>query len=111
MTAAWAGRSTRHWREVVRPAVLGRSTICHWCGHGGANTVDHHPIPLKVLLRSAPELAEDPNHCAPIHGTEGCPVCPRQYSRRLKRMALRVCNGEKGSKVNAAPPTAGSRPW
>lgn len=104
MVARWAGRSTRKWREVRR-AVLDHSTVCHWCGHPGANAVDHHPIPLTVLLRSSPELAEDPDHCAPIHGVEGCPICPSRNGKP------RRCNQEKGAKVNAAPPVAGSRPW
>jgi hypothetical protein len=101
----WAGRSTRRWREYTRPTVLNASDICHWCGHPGSNAVDHHPIPLSTLLRTAPELAEDPGHCAPIHGREGCPFCPLRAGRR------RVCNSEKGDKVNATPPVNGSRDW
>lgn len=105
------GRTTRHWREVVRPTVLGRSTVCHWCGHPGSRTVDHHPIPLVILLRVSPELAEDPDHCAPIHGREGCPLCPPRWSRKLRSMQPRRCNQEKGAKANAVPPTVGSRDW
>lgn len=104
MTARWAGRSTRRWRHIRRE-VLARSTICHWCGHPGANAVDHHPIPLTVLLRTAPEHAEDPDYLAPIHGTEGCPICPRRNGKP------RRCNGEKGSRIAATPPTMGSRAW
>lgn len=109
--ARWAGRSTRRWREVTVPTVLGRSTVCHWCGHPGADTVDHHPIPLVVLRQVAPHLIEDPEHCAPIHGRNGCPLCPPRWSKRLKSMQPRRCNQEKGAKVNVAPPTTGSRDW
>ena len=101
MVARTAGRSDRRWKERTRPAVLAASDICHWCGHPGANAVDHHPIPLSV----APWLANDPDNLAPIHGREGCPVCPPNRGRR------RNCNNEKGAKVNAMPPTPGSRAW
>ena len=105
MAARWAGRSTRNWRENVRPTVLGRSTVCHWCGHPGANAVDHHPIPLDELLRTAPQYAEDPDYCQPIHGVEGCSICPPRKGKP------RRCNQEKSNKINAVPPTPGSRPW
>jgi hypothetical protein len=100
MVTASAGRTDRRWRERTRPGVLNASDICHWCGHPGARAVDHI-IPRSI----APELANDPANLAPIHGIEGCDYCP---TRRGKR---RVCNGEKGNKVNAVPPDHGSRPW
>ena len=100
MVAKTAGRTTRRWRERIRPAVLRASDICHWCGHPGANTVDHI-IPISV----APELAEDFANLAPIHGREGCPVCAPRSGKP------RVCNGEKGGRVNVRPPVPGSRNW
>lgn len=94
-----AGRTHRRWRERLRPAVLAASRVCWWCGHGGANAVDHI-IPLDL----APELAHDPDNHAPIHGVEGCPVCPWRNGKP------RRCNMEKGNKVGP-PPAQGSRPW
>jgi len=96
-----AGRTDRRWRERTRPGVLRTSDICHWCGHPGANAVDHHPIPLSFDRT----LANDPDNLKPIHGIEGCPYCP------LRRGKRRVCNGEKGNKPFAVPPAQGSRPW
>lgn len=100
MAARTAGRSTRRWREVIRPGVLNGSDVCWWCGHPGANAVDHL-TPISV----APELAESPDNLAPIHGREGCPICPPRAGRR------RVCNNEKGNRINAVAPTPGSRAW
>jgi 5-methylcytosine-specific restriction endonuclease McrA len=94
-----AGRTHRRWREQIRPAVLERSRVCWWCGHGGANAVDH-VIP-KVLR---PDLAHDPDNLLPIHGTEGCPICPHRKGKP------RRCNGEKKDKVGP-PPEPGSRLW
>lgn len=99
MAARTAGRTTRRWREVVRPSILRASDVCHWCGHPGANAVDH-----IIPLAAAPELAEDPSNLAPIHGREGCPVCAPRGGRR------RVCNGEKGGRISS-PPVPGSRNW
>lgn len=95
-----AGRNHRRWREHIRPAILQASDICCWCGHPGANAVDH-VIPKTV----APELAHDPANLRPIHGIEGCPICPP------RRGKPRRCNGEKGSRVGAVPPDLGSRSW
>lgn len=111
MVASNAGRSTRRWKTIVRPTVLGTSDVCHWCGHPGSNDVDHHPVPYKLLRVIAPEHLENPDYCAPIHGREGCPICPPRWSRRLRSMTRRHCNQEKGSALNATPPVAGSRPW
>ncbi len=98
-TPTSAGRTHRRWREHIRPTILRASDICSWCGHGGSNAVDH--IIPKIL---APELAHDPDNLAPIHGVEGCPVCP------LRNGKPRRCNMEKGAKTGP-PPVQGSRPW
>ena len=105
MVAKTAGRSTRRWKTKVRPAILGASDVCHWCGHPGANDVDHHPIPYSVLALTAPEHLENPDYCRPIHGVEGCPVCPPRNGKP------RRCNQEKGDQVNAVPPARASRQW
>lgn len=103
MVARTAGRSDRRWKERTRPAILAASDVCHWCGHPGANAVDHVYIPLSVDVDR--RHANDPDNLAPIHGREGCPICPTNRGRR------RVCNNEKGARVNAVPPVHGSRPW
>lgn len=108
--ATTLGRSTRNWKTRVRSEVLGRSDICHWCGHPGSDEVDHYPIPYAILVQLDPRATEDPDNCAPIHGLGGCPICPPVWSKRLRRMVLRKCNQEKGAKVGA-PPAEGSRPW
>jgi len=88
-----SGRTTRRWRTVIRPSVLGASDVCWWCGHTGARAVDH-----LIPLSQAPDLAEELTNLAPIHGRERCPTCRRN------------CNSERGR--SAKPPvTAGSRDW
>jgi hypothetical protein len=65
----------------LRARILAASDVCHWCGHGGADAVDHlHPV-----SRGGARL--DPDNLAPIHGVAGCPVCGRK------------CNNEKGDSV------------
>ncbi|MBW3077700.1 hypothetical protein [Bifidobacterium simiiventris] len=70
------GRSTRHWREIVRPYCLRRDMAadapCHLCGqpidyHAPAQSPDawepDHDPPLSV----APRYGEDPSHIKPSH--------------------------------------------
>ena len=87
------GRQGRPWRRLAA-RVLNESDLCHWCGHGGANAVDHL-IPLSL----APELAMTRANLEPIHGVQRCPTCHR------------ACNSEKGNNPNRKPPTHGSRDW
>lgn len=114
MTAKHAGRGTRKWRELRR-RVLSESDICVWCGHPGAQNVNHN-IPRGM----APNLAEDINNLAPIHGynrwtrIQGCPICPWRWSKRLRRMAPRDCNNEVGRRplhVAMTQQHTGSRLW
>lgn len=73
------GRSTRTFRRI-RARVLSESDTCIVCGHGGADTGGH-----LISRKDAPELAEDADNLAPIHGVDGCPTCARR------------CNNEMGS--------------
>lgn len=98
MVAEHAGRQGRPWRRL-RAQILNASDQCWWCGHGGANAVDH------LVARSNGGSNTDPDNFAPIHGREGCPVCPPRNGRR------RNCNNEKGDRPTLTPPSEGSRPW
>ena len=62
---AMARGSTRRWRKV-RAYVLERDRgVCHLCGLGGADTVDHHPVPV------ADGGTDDPANLRAAHGR--CP--------------------------------------
>lgn len=63
--------------------LLQRNDTCVWCGHTGADAVDH-VIPVS---RGGSEYA--PSNKAPIHGVHGCPYCGVK------------CNNEKGTKLLA----------
>lgn len=91
MVAKHAGRRGRPWRRT-RAHVLSRSRMCWWCGHGGANAVDHVVPIVKGGSRT------DPANLRPIHGVERCSTCGR------------ACNSEKGSSTNA-PPSMASEDW
>lgn len=108
MAAKYAGRGTSRFRRTRR-GILEASDICVWCGHDGARAVNHD-TPLSVDR----SLAEDPDNMSPIHGVEGCPVCPWRWSRKLRRLAARVCNSELGTRPLHEALTqraAGSRDW
>lgn len=106
--ARTAGRHGRPWRRM-RQRVLeasagdGGSDICLWCGHSGAETVNHN----KPWSRF-PELRMTRSNLSPIHGIEGCPVCRSASGGR------RVCNSEVGDLipfVEIFPRAQGSRTW
>jgi hypothetical protein len=96
MVARYAGRKGRPYRRD-RAHVLNQSDLCWWCGHTGAMAVDH--VDARALGG-----ANHRDNYAPIHGNEGCPVCPPRGGK------LRNCNSEKGTKVGP-PPRQGSRMW
>lgn len=60
--------------------ILRRSTICHICGHDGADAVDHI-IPL------AAGGSDHISNKAPAHHKTACPTCGRK------------CNREKGGRI------------
>ena len=110
--ARTAGRKGASWRKC-QTVVRARSDICCWCGHPGANDVNHD---LGLAAARALGVANDPDYCSPIHGaTSGCPVCPRKRSRKAGRVVQRNCNGELGARplaeALASRARAGSRPW
>lgn len=92
------GRTGYRWRKA-REAILSESRICHLCGHGGSNDVDHHPVPLWRV----DQLGLDPCdlvNLRPAHGSNSrCPVCDL------------CCNQSKGSRRNYQPPIVHSRVW
>lgn len=77
----------------ARDQCLATSDVCHWCGHGGADTADH------VIPRARGGAVADPDNLAPIHGVRGCPTCGRK------------CNSEKGARLDPPRPVKTSRAW
>lgn len=110
--ARTAGRKGASWRKCQAVVRERDGDICVWCGHPGANDVNHN---LGLARARALGLANDPNHCSPIHGaTSGCPVCPPRRSRKAGRVVRRNCNGELGARPLAealAATRRGDREW
>jgi 5-methylcytosine-specific restriction endonuclease McrA len=78
------GLSGRPWKRA-RARVLADSDVCWWCGHGGADAVDH------VVPRSLGGPVLDPANLRPIHGVTGCPACKvKCNSVRGNRLQPRV---------------------
>lgn len=76
MTARRRDRFTRDQHKRI----LQRSTICHICGHDGADAVDH----IIPLARGG---SDDLTNKAPAHHNQPCPTC------KIK------CNRVKGTKI------------
>ncbi len=95
MTSPWNALSGTH-RARVREAVLSVSTVCHICGHEGADTVDH-VIPVREWVEQGGR-ADDLENLRPAHGVNGCEHC------------LRKCNTSKGNRPYE-PMVTGSRDW
>jgi hypothetical protein len=73
------------WYEAWRRAVRERwGTVCHLCGHEGADSADHL-VPLSVWGNQP----YDPALSRMAHGIGGCPTC------KLK------CNSSRGNKAMA----------
>lgn len=93
--ARTAGRKGRSWREC-QAVVRARSDTCVLCGHGGARDVNHD---LGLEQARALGVANDPDHCSPIHGvTSRCPTCPPRWSPRLQTNVQPSCNGILGKR-------------
>jgi hypothetical protein len=60
--------------------------ICWWCGHPGADSVDHVESRAVNPWRDVADIT----NLEPIHGVHGCPYCPRVKGKRRK------CNQERG---------------
>lgn len=94
--ARTAGRKGSAWRACQQAVRERDGDICVWCGHPGSGDTNHN---LGLAAARELGLANDPQHCSPIHGSQsGCPVCPPVYSRNTKRWVRRNCNGEVGSR-------------
>lgn len=88
-----SGLSGRPWRRI-RAQVLADSDVCSWCGHAGADAVDH----VVPRSRGGPKL--DPANLRPIHGVTGCPTCQVR------------CNSVKGNSLSPRlPHVQRSRSW
>ena len=94
-------RANGHRYRVGRAAVLRASDICWWCGHAGADQADH-TTPRSV---DPTKDVADPCGMAPIHGTNGCPVCPPRNGK------LRKCNQERGDGTRVSNVDTRSRDW
>lgn len=71
----------RAWRRL-RATILADSTICHICGHDGADAVDH-VIPIDL------GGTNHPSNLKPAHHTQPCETCGNK------------CNRVKTNKVHA----------
>lgn len=82
-----------HRYRTAREAVLAHDSVCHLCGHEGADQADH------VRSRSAhPDIDDaDASNLAPAHGVNGCPTCGEK------------CNQIKGAGTLTKP--VRSRSW
>lgn len=89
---AGQGPSGRPYR-TARERLLERTTVCHLCGHDGADQADHiGPRSLNPELRD-----DDLSNLAPAHGVNGCPTCGEK------------CNQVKGNGTITRPRR--SRDW
>lgn len=75
-------RISSHVRARRNRTILAASTVCHICGHEGADEVDH----VVPLARGG---SEDASNLRPAHGQQPCPTCGRK------------CNRSKGAKPYA----------
>lgn len=85
-SAAKRGYDRTH--RAVRAAVLDRSTVCHLCGHEGADQAD------DVLPKSRGGASTVAN-LRPAHGTQPCPTCGKR------------CNQSRGNRAVSSPATQG----
>lgn len=102
--ARTAGRSGRPTRRMFAQ-VLDESRLCLWCGHDGSHAVNH-TYPWSRF----PELRLTRSNLRPVHGVEGCPVCPPN----ARTGKPRNCNSEIGDRipfVEVFPPAPPSRAW
>lgn len=87
-----SSRARRRHHSAARPARRAREqmfaiygTVCHLCGHDGADSADHL-VPISVW----PDQPVDPHGMRPAHYLP-CPTCGRR------------CNSERGARVPAEP--------
>ena len=87
MTKRITGRA----RQQRNARILAASTVCHLCGHNGADGVDH----VTPIINGG---TEDPANLRPAHDQAPCPTC------RIR------CNRVKGAR-DIAPIIRNSRAW
>lgn len=61
-------------RQRRNARVLAASTVCHLCGHEGADEVDH-------VIALANGGSEDLSNLRPAHGQQPCPTCGIKCNR------------------------------
>lgn len=61
-------------RQSRNARILGASTICHVCGHDGADAVDH-------VIALANGGRDDETNLAPAHHFAPCPTCGIKCNR------------------------------
>lgn len=81
MTERMGGRK----RQARNARILAASDVCHICGHGGADAVDH-VVPLHPRAGGM-QGTEDAANLRPAHHDTSCPTCGRK------------CNREKANKA------------
>ena len=97
MVARTAGRKGRPWRRA-QAQVKHQPDVCSWCGHPGANEVDH----IRELWQGGHPL--DPRNHARIHGSScPCPTCG-QSCNQVKHHAIK-----RATRTNPTPPPEYSR--
>lgn len=70
MTDRMGGRK----RQERNARILSASNVCHICGHGGADAVDH----VIALARGG---TEDMSNLRPAHHDVPCPDCGKRCNR------------------------------
>lgn len=99
----------KHTRAIRRrnAAVLAASTICHLCGHDGADAADH----VIPLARGGSDTRDN---LKPAHHFEPCPTCGikcnRVKSDKLVAPVLKRC-GSLTRPQGGAPSTGDPGPF
>ena len=123
---AWQN-SKRAPSDYLHPAkrqrvLVRHGRVCHLCGHGGAEQVDH-VVPWAEWPRNSPTSVHDESNLRPAHG-EPCPTCGRachqdkskQESKAGRQRAAlrgkRTPEAHPGtlSPQGGAPPSSGGSP-
>lgn len=68
-------RMTGRKRQERNRRILAASDVCHICGHGGADSVDH----VVALARGGSDT--DPANLRPAHHDVPCPTCGERCNR------------------------------
>jgi hypothetical protein len=86
-------RTGHRYRQARAEMFRVYGTVCHLCGHEGADSADHlEPVSLN------PQQVIDPHAMRPAHGVDGCPTCGR------------ACNQSRGNR-EGLPELKTSQDW